>query len=378
MNPTSDVHHAENGYSTRPWVHKMPLPSPFQPPGLAEVSSPEQWPAAAEKWVDLIRKTQYGLLPPAPAGIRVESLAHCRLSTYPETPNKWTYRVHLEKLRHPFTFTFSVMFPQTKGPFPVILNGDGCWGYLKDSVLQRCLEEGYTVVSFNRTEFAEDLAYDGNPENNKREGGIYELFPEMDFKALSAWAWGYHRTIDALETLPFLDLSKLAVTGHSRGGKTVLLAAATDPRIGVINDNASCAGGSALFRHVGADGESLGAITTNIPSWFLDSFAVYADREETLPFDQHCLLAALAPRPLLLTYSLDDRWSNPEGMVLCAEAAREVYRFLGAGEKIAFHLRQGPHRHHPEDWEALLDFLAVHWRNKSPGRPYNAHPYAHE
>ncbi len=360
-----------------PRIQKLPVPDPLRPPDMPAVETKADWPSAAGAWRDMIFKTEYGTLPPPPDGVRVEPLAHSQMGNYPDRPNKWSYRVHLEGLRLPFTFTFSIYFPQGPGPFPVILYGDGCWGYLTESILQRCLKEGCAVVSFNRTEFAEDLAYSGSENNTRREGGIFELFPDHDFKALGAWAWGYHRVIDALETFDFLDLKHLAVTGHSRGGKTVLLAGATDERITLINDNASGTGGSALFRHVGADGESLGLITKNIPSWFLDSFAEYSDREEELPFDQHCLLATLAPRPVLLTYALEDRWSNPEGMVLSAEAARKVYAFLDAEDHIAYHLRPGIHQHHPLDWEVFLDFLAWKWRGQKPAHPYNQHPYPH-
>ena len=93
------------------------------------------------------------------------------------------------------------------------------------------------------------------------------------------------------------------------------------------------------------------------PSWFGPGLHPYLAREGELPFDQHCLLAALAPRPLLLTYALDDRWSNPEGMVQCAWAAGEAYRFLGRPDNLAFHLRPGGHSHSAEDWAVLLDFI---------------------
>ena len=113
------------------------------------------------------------------------------------------------------------------------------------------------------------------------------------------------------------------------------------------------------------------------PSWFGDGLRPFIGREGEIPFDQHCLLATIAPRPLLLTYALDDRWSNPEGMVLCAEAARKVYALLDAPHEIAFHLRPGEHWHAPEDWDVLLDFLNWKWRGTKPHKPYNQHPYTH-
>ena len=74
---------------------------------------------------------------------------------------------------------------------------------------------------------------------------------------------------------------------------------------------------------------------------------------------------------------MDDRWSNPEGMVQSAWAAGEVYRFLGCPDNLAFHLRPGEHAHAPDDWEVLLDFIGWKWQGREPKAAYNVHPYAH-
>jgi hypothetical protein len=182
--------------------------------------------------------------------------------------------------------------------------------------------------------------------------------------------------VDLLRELTFIDKDHIAVTGHSRGGKTVLVAGATDRRIALVNDNASCAAGSPVFRYVGDGGETLDIINV-FRSWFGMGLRPYLGREDRIPFDQHCLLAVIAPRPLLLTFALDDRWSNPEGMVQSAWAVGEVYRFLGASDNIAFHFREGVHDHSREDWDVLLDFIGWKWQGKQPKARYNEHPYDH-
>ena len=113
------------------------------------------------------------------------------------------------------------------------------------------------------------------------------------------------------------------------------------------------------------------------PFWFGSGLRAYLDRESDIPFDQHCLLASIAPRNLLVTYASDDRWSNPEGMVQSVWAASEVYRFLGVPDDIAFHLRKGEHSHAREDWDVLLDFVGWKWFGKNPDADYNRHPYTH-
>jgi dienelactone hydrolase len=321
--------------------------------------------------VDLV----YGGLPPAPTDVDVESLCFSRLRTWPGRPKFHSYRIHCAGGERPLSFALQIVWPETDAPAPVVLTGDGCWWYLTDEIARRFVQAGYAVARFNRTELAPDENAAREPARAPRSGGLYSAYPGTTFGALAAWAWGYHRAVDALRTVPFVDAERIAVTGHSRGGKAALLAGATDTRIAVVNDNAGGTGGAALFRHKASDAESLAQITETFPTWFGPQLAAYAEREAELPTDQHALLAAVAPRGLLLTYALDDRWSNPEGMVLSAQAAREVYRMLDAEDRIAYHLRPGEHRHDPDDWTALRAFLEFRWKGRELPDRFNTHPY---
>lgn len=62
-----------------------------------------------------------------------------------------------------------------------------------------------------------------------------------------------------------------------------------------------------------------------------------------LVFDQHALKALVAPRSLVSTEALGDMWANPTGACQTYRAAREVYRFLGAAERIGIWFRDGEH-----------------------------------
>lgn len=363
-------------YPVQPAVERGELPDLFALPGGGRVSSPAAWATRSAAWRDMVVDLEYGGMPPRPAGIQFETLSHSGASRLPGAPHLWSYRVHCLGGARPFSFCLRILFPRTAERVPAIIDGDGCWWNIADDIAQRVTASGCALVMFNRTEMAEDLGYATVSDKTKRCGGLYDVYPGQTFGALSAWAWGYHRCVDLLQELPFVDPARIAVTGHSRGGKTALLAGATDERIALVNDNAGCAGGSPVFRYVGHGGETLNIVTV-FPSWFGAGLQPYLGREGDLPFDQHCLLAAVAPRPLLLTYALDDRWSNPEGMVQSAWAAAEAYRFLGAPAGLAFHLRPGNHAHGLDDWGVLLDFIGWKWQGSAPATPYNRHPYAH-
>ena len=244
----------------------------------------------------------------------------------------------------------------------VVLNGDGCWRYLTDEVTGEVLRRGFTLAAFNRCEVMPDT-------------------PASQC-AIAWWAWAYHRCVDFLlgfvqqpgtrtgsrpaqpgrrarhgDRAPWLpEFEGIAVVGHSRGGKAALLAGATDERIALVGDNSSGCCGSAPLRLPATGAETLAIITERFPHWFAPGWKGFAGREGELPFDQHALLACIAPRPLICTMASGDLWANPVGTKQCIEAARPAWKLHGAEAKLAWHERAGQHEHNAVDWRAFLEF----------------------
>lgn len=343
------------------------LPDPFRFENGKQVHTLAEWQQRRRELHDLIIEIEYGGLPPVPKATRCEELhattvkslgdarfVSCRVVTGPDRP---------------FSFMLQLLIPPGKGPFPVVLNGDACWRYVTDEVSAEVLRRGNILAQFNRVEIVPDVY------RSERTSGLYPVYPEKCYGALAAWAWGYHRCVDGLVGMDCVDASRIAVVGHSRGGKTALLAGATDERIALTCANDSGAGGAGCYRWQGPESEKLADTIRMIPYWFGPRLKEFVGRENELPFDQHFLKALVAPRALLTTEALGDLWANPTGTMQTHLAAREVYRFLGAEERCGIWYRDGGHDHGVADWRAFLDYMEWQLCGRAPRGRFDSNPY---
>lgn len=204
------------------------------------------------------------------------------------------------------------------------------------------------------------------------------IYAAMDCKrtfrswgVVSQWAWAASKVCDYLVTDKRFDKKHIAVVGHSRGGKTALWAAATDKRFCLAVSNCSGNSGAALSR--GNTGETVADITSRFPYWFCKKYAKYADKEESLPFDQHELLALIAPRYLYVASATEDAWADPDGELLSAKLASAYYEMYGlkgvvvppqiendvyyTEGHVCYHRRTGRHAMTPFDWTSYTETL---------------------
>lgn len=253
--------------------------------------------------------------------------------------------------------------------WPVIICGDGCWQRITPAYVELVTSRGYSLCVFDRTTvFPDRWTYledaPGVPTRPvTRDCVLTKRYPELDFGAVAGWAWGFHRVVDALLQFPEIDPKRVAVTGHSRGGKAALLAGAMDERIAMVFPNGSGTGGAGSLLFQGEGAEPIHMIVKNFPTWFSPKFADYVGHEADLPFDSHFLKALCAPRPLLCTEGMADLWANLEGLCVTHAAARDVYAFCGQNPAfLGQHFRTGPHLHSLEDWGCMLDFCDAYYR----------------
>ncbi|MBP2367261.1 dienelactone hydrolase family protein [Pseudonocardia parietis] len=237
-------------------------------------------------------------------------------------------------------------------------------------------EAGYAFAQIDAGDIAPD-------DSDSYRSKMIDLFhppgqelPDDAGRAISAWAWGASRAMDYLETDPDIDPAKVAVIGHSRGGKASLWAGAQDTRFAAtVTNNSGSTGAKPARRGDGAGGaETVERVNNSFPHWFPQTYKAYNGRENSLPVDQHQLLALVAPRRIVVGSATNDANADPEGEFLSYVAAAPVYELYGLGDTglpstnwkpatdtgfrgpaMSYHLRSGEHGLSAEDWDIYLN-----------------------
>lgn len=327
------------------------------------VTTDSQWSTRRDQLKAMIQYFEYGHLPPRPERVRVEDLTAASLpggdsSSGDRTVERMTLVIGADK---PLRMRIAVYRSATTKQVPVIVCEAHALGQRKE--MPMILDRGYMFVEFAR----EDL----DPDKPDVIGAAQLAYPDHDWATLAVWAWGAMRVVDYLESRSDVTLDKVGIVGHSRGGKMALLAGALDERFALVAANGSGCGGAGCFRVQGGKAETLELITqpNRFGYWFHPRLRDFAGQENRLPIDQHFLKALVAPRALICTDALNDRWANPAGNRATSQAADQVFRLLGARNKNALHFRSGGHDLLPADWKAILDFADWHLLGVAPTDP---------
>ena len=350
------------------------------------VTTADAWRARRAEILDLFRANVYGRSPGRPE--------HLAFSTVEENPNAMDGAATLRRIAitssqgsRSHRFELTLFLPNKRsGPAPMFLlinnrppsNTDptrkeksGFWP------AEQLIARGYGIAAFHYAQLAPD------DEKTYRDGAI-KFFDDgsaggstaYSWRALAAWAWGASRAMDYFESDPRVDKARVAVVGHSRGGKAALWAGAEDERFAMVISNESGEGGAALSRR--NFGETIERINTSFPHWFTDVYKTFNGRPTDLPVDQHMLLALTAPRALYVASADEDLWSDPRGEFLSLAASSPVFA-LWADPPIrpadmpavdtpiivgrrGYHVRTGGHNLTPYDWDRFADFADRVWK----------------
>jgi hypothetical protein len=363
------------------------LPDPLVMQDSRAVTSAEQWQKERRpELLELFRTHEYGRAP-------VKRPADLRFETINVTPGMMDGKAVRKRVDAVFSgpggqgrIRLFIYLPQNS-PRPVasfvLMNHHNPAEYDSDDEarstfwpVKDIIARGYGTVMF--------FAYDVDPDQHDGfKNGVHGIFdtytgnrPGDAWGTIAAWAWGASRAMDYIETDSDFDAKKVAVIGHSRGGKTALWCGAEDERFALaISNNSGCSGAAISRRPVG---ETIKQINDRFPHWFCANYRAFNDNEAAQPFDQHELIALMAPRLVYVASATEDTWADPEGEFLACVHASPVYKLFGleglaASEmprpdtplqagRIGYHLRTGKHELSEYDWARYMDFADTHWR----------------
>ena len=344
---------------------------------LITASDAESMRALQAEYKEILLREEYGTPLPEPDSVSFEidpsKKPYKRFAAGKAT--SMTIIAHAVISGKEFSFPFQAIIPNKEGKFPFVIHNDFYKGVPSLGIPGEEIAERdvaifhlcYEDVTADNGDFSDGLA--GIIYNNADGNSRADDAPGK----LAMWAWANMRIMDFAMTLDYLDHERGAVIGHSRLGKTALLTGLLDERFKYIIANDSGCSGDALSR--GNAGEQISDIVSQerFHYWFCKNFFKYSEIGYA-PFDQHQLLAALAPRKVMLGAADKDAWADPISQYLSAFAATPAWKAFGAPGLISpdrlpvvgdvfnegnlcYHLREGTHYLSRHDWKVYLDVL---------------------
>lgn len=324
-----------------------------------------------EEMLELLQREEYGFLPPAPEKISFSKKQIRNDNTFGGNGTIWEIIISVTLNDRDFSFPVTLTIPNGEGPFPffVSINFESrIPNYYFPA--EEIIDNGFAAFNF----CSKDITSDDGDFTNGLAGIIYpdgKRKNDTDCGKIAMWAWAASRCLDYAQTEPRLDMANAAVCGHSRLGKTALLAGAYDTRFRFCHSNCSGCSGAAIARHT--TGETIADICRVFPYWFCENYKKYINNESAMPFDQHYLVASAAPRFVSVGSAAEDSWADPANEQLSCFAASPVFEKLGVkgfvcdkkadiGDSfsegnINYYLRKGRHYFTREDWNKLMAFI---------------------
>ena len=268
--------------------------------------------------LELLQREEYGCLPKAPESFvwEAEPGVADNFCAGKATLEKLTFRVVVNG--KDFAFPVYLAVPTAEGPHPFFVHinfrSDVPDRYMPTEEL---IDNGFAVLSFGY----EDVTRDDGDFTSGLAGVLYENGKRAPHDAGKSHCGRGRRCaawITPSTTSGWTAQSPLCA-GIRASAKTALLTAALDTRFAFGYSNDSGCAGAALFR--GKKGEQLDDIYRQFPFWFSESFGQYVGKTDALPFDQHYLLASIAPRYVYVASATGDDWADPASELLSCYAA---------------------------------------------------------
>jgi len=293
------------------------LPDPFLMASGTRISTREQW---ACRRAEISSQIQYWGSGPkgAPPSNLTATFANNKL-TVVATQGSTS-----------ITLSSTITVPSGAGPFPLVIGMNSATGSLPSSLFS-----GVATMVFTDSQLVAN-----NFNVTRGAGDYFKAYPDTNTGAMIEWAWGVSRLIDGLYKTADqnkIDLKRIAVTGCSFQGKMALYAGAFDERIALVIPQESGGGGEASWRFMATQTGTEDLEAAQGTAWYAKNLLQFKNADAPkLPYDQHELVAMVAPRAVLaIQNTAIDRLGSQAGSV-SMKAAAEVYKALGIPDRIGF------------------------------------------
>lgn len=334
------------------------------------VKTPEDLTKRQDEIRQLLAKREYGEIPPSPehmytkSGEPYEGFAAGKAT-------RTNHTLGFEMDGKSFSFPMMSVIPNGKKKCPafVFISFEGGEAN-KYMPTEEIVERGYALFTFCYKDVSSD--------DNNFKSGIAKHLAKSRRKndapsKIALWAWAAMRVMDYIETLgDVIDLENVAVIGHSRLGKTALVAGGYDTRFKYVISNDSGCAGAAI--ESGKVGERYDRISRVFPFWFCPAFNRDVRAGAELPFDQNFLLTLSVPRCLIVGSASLDLWADPTSELLGVASLDKAYEICGKrglvhrGElptspcvldegDAVYYMREGTHYLSRHDWNTYMDII---------------------
>ncbi|MCR5522015.1 MAG: hypothetical protein K6F64_00030 [Clostridia bacterium] len=339
------------------------------------VTDTSLWPERRKELLDILSREEYGYMP-AKMGETVFNVKDGDDRCCAAFAKHEIYEVSFPTEKGTFSFPFSLITPATEGKhllFMFMNFTDNLYGrYLP---LEEIIANGFALALI----CYKDVTSDDGDMGNGLSGMYVRPSDGTGYGKISLWAFGISRALDCLTGRNDIDFDNVAVIGHSRLGKTALWCGANDERFKYSISSCSGCGGASFEQIKRKGAETIADMNRNFPFWFCENRQKYADRSLPMPFDQHFLLGAIAPRRVLIGSAIMDNWADPYSEQLCCIASSPAFELSGKGfcgkeepavtgdnfdeGRIAYHLRDGCHFLARSDWHIYMDYIKKNINN---------------
>ncbi len=183
---------------------------------------------------------------------------------------------------------------------------------------------------------------------------------QPDLKALG-WesgtlkaVWDNMRSLDLLETLPYVTKGSFGAIGHSLGGHNAVYTSVFDDRITAV---VSSCGLDSYLDYYDGDEKNWFPEKGWCQTRYMLRLAEYRGHLTEIPFDFHELVGALAPRHVMIIAPLGDHNFRAASVDRIAKAASEVFKLFDHPERLRVEHPDCAHDFPPEIRQAAYEFL---------------------